>query len=103
MKKTLSTLAIAASIAFSSQAFAGNDIDSMIEKATKLHNEAKGTIVWKQKAMKESYFDTYMGEIKAAQEKGDMAKAKAAAELLLKTAEGEHKQATESIKAGWEK
>lgn len=104
MKKTFATLAVAATLAFSGQAMAGADIDGMMEKATKLHKEAKSMgVTWKQKAMEKPYFDTYMDEIKAAKEKGDMKKAETAAEFLLKTAEGEHAQATAAIKAAWEK
>ncbi|WP_240693169.1 hypothetical protein [Thiomicrorhabdus indica] len=104
MKKTFASLAIAASIAFSGQAMAGTDVDSMMDKAAKLHSEAKDLgVVWKQKAMKKPYYDTYVDQVAAAKEKGDMAKAKTAAELAMKTAEGELKQAQTPIKAAWEK
>lgn len=104
MKKTFATLAIAASFAFAGPASADGHVSGMMDKAAKLHAEAKEKgVVWKQKKMKKSYYDTYMDEIAAAKEKGDMKKAEAAAELLLKTAKGELKQANTDIKAAWEK
>lgn len=106
MKKTVATLALTAAFAFSGHAMAHNhgNIQGMMDEAAKLHSEAKAAgVVWKQKAMKKAYYDTYMDQIKEAKEKGDMEKAKAAAELLLKTAKGEHKQAMTDIKAAWEK
>lgn len=97
-------MAIAASLAFSNQAFAAHHMEDMMAKAAKAHSEAKALgVVWKQKKMEKPYYDTYMDQVKAAKEKGDAKAAETAAALMLKTAEGELRQASAPIKASWEK
>lgn len=105
MKKLLTGVALTLAVsAFNSAAYASTDADAMMDKAAQLHSQAKdGGFVWKQKKMKQPYFDTYAAQYEEAKKKGDMKKAQTAAEFALKTAEGEVRQMTADVKAGWDK
>ncbi|MBO1927857.1 hypothetical protein J3998_09735 [Thiomicrorhabdus sp. 6S2-11] len=73
-------------------------------EAAKIHGEAKaGGFVWKQKKMKQNYFDTYSAQYDEAKKKGDAKKMESAAESAMRTAKGEMAQMTADVKAAWEK
>ncbi|MBN2647130.1 MAG: hypothetical protein JXR44_05040 [Thiotrichales bacterium] len=105
MKKLITRVALALSLAaFQLPAQASADLDATMQKAQQLHKEAKaGGYAWKQKAMKKNYFDTYQDQYNEAKAKGEMDKAKQAAELAMKTAEGEMRQYKDAVKAGWDR
>lgn len=104
MKKILATFAISASLLAFGQANASSDPAGMMDKAAKLHAEAKKEgYIWKQKKMKKAYFDTYADQYAEAMKKGDSKAAMTAAEFALKTAEGEVRQMKADVKAGWSK
>ncbi|BBP45410.1 hypothetical protein THMIRHAS_07830 [Thiosulfatimonas sediminis] len=105
MKKLIAGMTIAVALAgFNGLANASADLDAKMAEAAKIHAEAaKGGFVWKQKAMKETYFNTYKAEYDEAKKKGDLKKMENAADLAMRTAKGEHVQMSADVKAGWAK
>lgn len=105
MKKLIASMTVAmALVGFNGAAHASADLDAKMAEAAKIHGEAKAEgFVWKQKKMKQTYFDTYAAEYEAAKAKGDAKKMANAAEFAMRTAKGEHKQMTADVKAGWAK
>lgn len=110
MKKLFVGAAVVATLSLgacsSMQTKSSMSYDDVVAQATAQHAKAKEMgNVWKQKKMKQPYFDTYISEAAAAKKKGDNEAAMKFAKEALKTANAEVQQSEKyaDLKPAWVK